>query len=112
MTIKNRGLTNPTTTLESVAIPSVSIQVLKNELAVSSNEIIQRVINNLIVEFDATGQVSEESASNLIGNRPKPPKDSADTQFIDAWILADREYEKKLRFIRQYIAKLVAEAKS
>lgn len=91
-------------------IPSITIQVLKSELALSTNIIVQNVIDNLLVEYDATGTVSEASASNLIGKRPKPPKASSDTQFIDAWIMADKEYDEKLRFIRKYIVQLWTEA--
>lgn len=90
---------------------SISLHVLKRELSLSTNEIIQNVVDNLMVEYDATGSISETSASNLIGRRPKCPKASCDTQFIDAWLIADREYEEKLKYLRQYIADCVAEAK-
>lgn len=93
-------------------LPSITIQVLKRELSLSSNEIIQNIINNLVVEYDSTGTVSEDLASNLIGKRPKPPKSSSDTQFNDAWLISDREYDEKLRFVRQYIANLCSELQS
>lgn len=93
-------------------IPSVTIQVLKRELSLSSNKIIQNIIENLVVEYDATGTVSEDSASNLIGKRPKLPKASTDTQFLAAWEIADKEYEEKLRFVRQYIMQLWSETQS
>lgn len=111
MTTKNRKLTNPTTVLDTRPLQSVDIQILKNELDVSTNEIIQHIVDNLIVEFDATGMISEETASNLIGNRPKAPKASSDTQFLDAWAIAEIEYENKLKFIRQYISQKVADTK-
>lgn len=90
---------------------NIAIQVLKRELSIKNNEVVQNVIENLMVEHDATGSISETSASNLIGRRPKCPKLSCDTQFLDAWIIADREYEEKLKYLRQYIADCVAEAK-
>lgn len=93
-------------------IPSVTIQVLKRDLSLSSSQIIQNIIDNLLIEYDTTGNVSEASASNLIGKRPKPPKASSDTQFIDSWLIADTEYDEKLRFVRQYIVKLYSELQS
>lgn len=111
MNIRNRKLTNPTTVLDTKPLQSVEIQILKNELDVSTSEIIQNIVDNLIIEFDATGKISEETASNLIGKRPKAPKASSDTQFLDAWAIAEREYENKLRFIQQYISQRVADTK-
>lgn len=93
-------------------LPSVSIQVLQRELSINSNVVFRNIINDLIDEYNTEGTISEDSAKHLIGERPKPPKASSDTQFIDAWLIADKEYEEKLRFIRQYIVKLVAESKS
>lgn len=111
MTKKNRKLTNPTTVLDTRPLPNIELQILKNELDVSTSEIVQHIIDNLIVEFDATGKISEETASNLIGKRPKAPKASSDTQFLDAWAIAEKEYENKLNFIQQYISQKVADTK-
>lgn len=86
----------------------VSIEVLKRELSISTNALIQGILEDLIVEYEATGTISEETASYLIGTRPKMIT-SRDTAYTDIWAITTKEYEAKFKVLKEHVANLVAE---
>lgn len=78
---------------------------LESILAAPINERIEQTINQLVNEYKSTGEVSEESAALLIGSRPITfPIECKDTEAMSANLVSQREYDRRLKWVRAFIA--------
>lgn len=78
---------------------------LESILAAPINERIQQTINELVEEYQKTGTVSEESAALLIGRRPTTfPIEHKDTDAMAANLVSQREYDRRLQYVRAFIS--------